>query len=468
MASTADSNGEPYGVMNRLVRRWAEAAAAGSTPPSRLRAAIEQQQEDSERLTAWIQMAIVVFFAALYSLAPKTYDGDLMIPPVAFALGGFMAAALLRLAVAHRGHTPGWFVAVLVVVDMALLLALIWSFHVQYEQPPAFSLKAPTLLYVFIFIALRALRFEARYVLLAGITAAAGWMVLASYAVFADPGMVTRDYVHYLTANAVLVGAEIDKVITILVVTGVLSLAIVRARRLLVVSVVETAAVQDLSKFFAPEIVRQIKGAATEVRPGFGEACEATILTVDIRGFTQLAKRLPPSGLIGILVDYQANMVPAIQRHGGSIDKFLGDGILATFGATMRSETHAADALRAIDSIVVAARQWNHRRAEAGQPPLSLGIAAASGPVVFGAVGDDSRLEFTVIGDAVNIAAKLEKHNKAIGAQAISTGETYDLAVRQGYRSASRPDRISGIEITGLDHPVEIVVLSRESGLAGD
>lgn len=449
------------GPVRRLIARWASAGAPGDSVPSRIRVVIEQQQDDSERLTAWIQLGIVLFFALLYSVTPKTYAGNLMYPPVTIALAAFVAAAALRLVVAHRGRAPGWFVGGLIVTDMSLLLLLIWSFHMQYEQPPAFSLKAPTLLYVFIFIALRALRFEARYVVLAGGAAAIGWVVLASWAVFADPGMVTRDYVHYLTANAVLIGAEIDKVITILVVTAVLSLALVRARRLLVQSVVEAAAARDLSRFFAPETADRITGAEHQVRPGYGEAREASILTVDIRGFTQLSKSIPPSDLIGVLVEYQSRMIPAIQRHGGSIDKFLGDGILATFGAAVPSDTHAADALRALEAVIAAGDVWNRSRVKAGAEPLALGAAVATGRVVFGAVGDESRLEYTVIGDAVNLAAKLEKHNKAIGARATAPGETYDLAVSQGYRPAKQPERISGVEIVGVEDVIEVVVLSR-------
>lgn len=451
---------QAHGPVRRLVDRWASAGTPGDSVPSRIRAAIEQQQDDSERLTAWIQLGIVLFFAVLYSVAPKTYTGNLMYPPVTMALAGFVVAAVLRLIVAHRGRVPGWFVGGLIVADMTLLLLLIWSFHMQYEQPPAFSLKAPTLLYVFIFIALRTLRFEARYVLLAGGAAAVGWMVLASWAVFADPGMVTRDYVYYLTANAVLIGAEIDKVITILLVTAVLSLALVRARRLLVQSVVEAAAARDLSRFFAPETADRITGAEHQVRPGHGEAREAAILTVDIRGFTQLAKSLPPSDLIGVLVEYQSRMIPAIQRHGGSIDKFLGDGILATFGAAMPSDTYAADALRALEAVIAAGDAWNRSRVETGDESLVLGAAVATGRVVFGAVGDESRLEYTVIGDAVNLAAKLEKHNKAIGARATAPSEAYDLAVSQGYQPAKQPDRIPGVEILGIEGSVEVVVLS--------
>ena len=79
-----------------------------------------------------------------------------------YALAAYFGFTVLRLGLAYRGRLPGWLLSLSVVIDMALLMGLIWSFHLQYHQPPSFYLKAPTLLYVFIFIALRALRFEAR------------------------------------------------------------------------------------------------------------------------------------------------------------------------------------------------------------------------------------------------------------------------------------------------------------------
>ena len=82
---------------------------------------------------------------------------------------------------------PAWLLALSIIIDMALLFGLIWSFHLQYAQPPSFYLKAPTLLYVFIFIALRALRFEAKYVVFAGLAAALGWLAMVLYVVFVDP-----------------------------------------------------------------------------------------------------------------------------------------------------------------------------------------------------------------------------------------------------------------------------------------
>ena len=122
---------------------------------------------------------------------------------------------------------------------------------------------------MFIFIALRALRLEARYVVAAGLVAAAGWTGLASYAIYTTgTEMVSRDYVYYMTHNTVLVGAELDKIISILLVTAIIAVAINRARNLLNRSVTEGQAAQDLSRFFSPEIADQITASEAAVHMG--------------------------------------------------------------------------------------------------------------------------------------------------------------------------------------------------------
>jgi adenylate cyclase len=169
---------------------------------------------------------------------------------------------------------------------------------------------------------------------------------------------------------------------------------------------------------------------------------------------------LPPDEVMKVLQDYQGRVCPLIATAGGSIDKFLGDGILASFGAVMPSATAAADALRAADAVMAAAANWASERRAAGLPPLEIGLAVASGRVVFGAVGDGERLEFTVIGDAVNLAAKLEKHNKEEGTRALTDGETYALAERQGYRASTVRERRPHRKVGGVAESVDIVVLA--------
>lgn len=458
-----------------------ETTNSDAVPPRVVRA-IRAEQDRGERLIGWFQLGIVTLFALLY-LVSRRAEGQMLDPslwifsshipewlrmillsiarrPVPWALGLYFAATVVRLVWSYRGRLPPWSLIASIFIDITLLMGLIWSFHIQYGQPAAFYLKAPTVLYVFIFIGLRALRFDERYVLLTGAVASGGWLFLVAYAALSDPDGIpaTRNYVEYMTSPKILFGAEIDKIVTIIVVSALLWLAIRNARRLMIRAAVEGEAAQDLKRFFAPAIAAQITGAAEPIQAGQGRLCDAAALFVDIRGFTALARSLQPDETVQLLAEYQARMVPVIERHGGTIDKFLGDGILASFGCALPSQTHARDALAAARALIETAGEWSAARRAAGRPVVRIGVGVASGGVLFGAVGDGSRLEYTVIGDAVNLAAKLEKHTKAEGAQALTDGATFDLALRQGYEGPPVARRAA--TVAGVEAPVEVVVLA--------
>ena len=424
--------------------------------------AISEQQNAGERLVGWFQLAVVILFGLLYFVSPKGFSSDTVFEPVPWFLSVYFVLTIIRLLLSYRRRLPSPLLYASVIVDMGLLLGMIWIFHLQYQQSPAFYLKSPTLLYVFIFIALRALRFEARYVVTAGLFAAVGWVLLAVYAIFSSDNnlAITRDYVHYMKSNSILVGAEFDKVITILTVTAILTVAITRARRLLIKAVTERAAVHDLSRFFSPEIAEQITTAEQQITVGQGHKRNAAILMTDIRGFTSLAATTPPDILMQMLAEYQSRLVPIIQQHGGAIDKFMGDGIMATFGAVASNPEYAADALRALEDILIEAESWqskggNNKRIKA----CRVGAAVAEGPVIVGAVGDDTRMEYTVIGDAVNIAAKLEKHTKKENARALCTADMLNKAVEQGFRPTIQTQQLNSRMVEGLTQPLDIVAL---------
>ncbi len=262
-----------------------------------------------------------------------------------------------------------------------------------------------------------------------------------------------------MTSASVLLGAEFDKVISIALVTLILALVIVRARRLLVRSVSEGAAAESLSRFFDPDVARRIRGAEHEISAGIGEVREAAILFCDVRGFTNIASAMRPDAVMRLLSEYQTRMDAVIERSGGSIDKFLGDGIMATFGAVSPNERFAADALRAMTELCTVADGWNAEHAAAGEVPLDIRFSVATGAVVVGAVGDGARLEYTVLGAPVNLAAKLEKHTKVEGVRGLTTADGLAMAVRQGYRPPAGIEQRSGRSIEGLDRPVDVVVL---------
>ena len=432
--------------------------AAVALPP-RVLAAIERQENSGEVLVKLIQLAVVGLWTTLYLVAPRT-DMGTSFSPVPYALGGYLVLNVIGLFWALRRGLPNWAVYLNIVLDIAVLTVLIWSFHVQYRQPPSFYLKAPTLLYIFIFVALRTLRFQPRFVIAAGLTAAAGWLALTGYAILADPAntMITHNYVHYMTSNSILVGAEVDKIISILMVTVILALALRRANDLLVVSVSEQAAARDLSRFFDAEVADRIRSSETSAVAGEGVRREAAILFVDIRGFTPMAATLDAGEVVATLAAYEHRIVPLIRQHGGSIDKFLGDGIMATFGAVNDSTTCAADALSALDAVMAEADAWSDEPALSRITPERVNAAVACGEVLFCTMGGENRLEYTTIGAAVNLAAKLEKHNKVLPARALTDAATFERAVAQGYEPPHQPRR-ERQRLEAVDEEVDLVVL---------
>ena len=418
--------------------------------PGRVRDAIRRQQDSSEIVVGWIQLSIVVTFSVLYALSPKPYTADPVFAPEPWVLGAYLLFTLARVLLAHLRKLPDWLLYVSVVVDMLLLLALIWSIHVKYDQPASFYLKVPTLLYVFIFIALRALRFEARYVLLAGAVAAGGWLVMVLYAthMVPDDPMITRDYVQYMTSNSILLGAEFDKVISVLIVTGILAVAITRARGLLVQSVVESTAAAELSRFVPSEVAAQVKSSETPVEAGAGEVRETTIFFNDLQGFTTLSEGMSPVELISTLNEYFSAVAEPIIRHGGVINQYQGDAILATFNLPSPLEDHAASAVRAAVEIqhILGSRTFG-----AGLR-LTSRVGINTGVVVGGLVGAQDRLGYTVHGDDVNLAARLEALNKEHGTRIIVSERTRELA---------GPDRFSfrdlgTVKVRGRSRPVTI------------
>ena len=343
--------------------------------PERVRLAIRDQQDRSERLITYFQLSVLVVIGTFYFLSPKTFSDEAAFEPVPWALGIYLALTLIRLVWSARARLPAWSLAISVVFDMGLLMVLIWTFHIQYEQPASFYLKAPTILWIFIFIALRALRFDWRFVALSGAVAVVSWILMVLYVVFGDPDdmMVTRDYVTYLTSNSVLIGAEVEKILTISVVTAIIAYALITGADL------AGSGCRRADRGRRSSRASSRRRSPPRSRARSGRSTPAPARCARPRSSTSTCAASPTSPprprrtrSCACLSEYQAQVVPVIQKHGGSIDKFLGDGIMATFGAAVAdSTTYAADSLRALEETMAAAESWAEllRRWKAGSCP---------------------------------------------------------------------------------------------------
>lgn len=397
--------------------------------PESVQLHIRSRQQSSEVLIGWVQLAVVILFGGLYYASPSS-PASSIIQPVPWALTLYLLFTLVRLILAYKRKLPNWMLIVSILIDILLLMVLIWTFHLQYEQPPSFYLKVPTLLYVFVFISLRALRFEARYVLLAGLIASLGWLCNVAYAVYYDMAdnqsmpMMTRDYVEYMTSNSIMIGAELDKIISILVVTGIIAFAISRAKATMIEAATFGSTAQALSRFVPNEVAENIIHSDDEPSAGQTERGDATILFLDIESFTRVAENLQPEVLVNTLNEFFARVSAPIRELDGVITQFQGDAILASFNLPKQNTDHASNAISAaiqIQNILSECVFANDLR-------LKARIGINSGIVVGGLVGTDEQVSYTVHGDTVNLAARLEQMNKQHGTRILISRSSVDAA----------------------------------------
>jgi adenylate cyclase len=198
-----------------------------------------------------------------------------------------------------------------------------------------------------------------------------------------------------------------------------------------------------LDRYVAPQLVDYVMANLENFHLN-GDKRELTILISDVRNFTTMTEKSEPMELISLLDDYLSAMTEIIFRHNGIVDKFIGDGILAYWGAFTPESNHAEHAAQAALEMIERVKELNVQWSKEGKGPIAIGVGINTGTVIFGNIGRGKKIEFTVIGDAVNLAARLEGLNKEFQTSIVIGESTRD---RLGTKAEVRA--LGGVKVKG-------------------
>ncbi|MEO1688529.1 MAG: adenylate/guanylate cyclase domain-containing protein [Pseudomonadota bacterium] len=332
----------------------------------------------------------------------------------------------------------------------------------DYQYAPSMMMRFGNVLYFFLILSTLALSFSPGVVLWGGLCAAVAWSVARLWTI-SQPGIElldesAPDFARLTIEEAFLeathpryvdMGIWIQEVVMICIIAAVLSQVVRGSRRLLLRNALEERRGANLARYLPAQMAERM--ADTDEPFLEDREAEAVVLFTDIVGFTRWAEAHGPKQTVALLREVHGLVAQEVFRADGVLDKFIGDGAMATFGLA-RADAPEARALACVDGILRRMAALNRARATRGEAPVRLSLGLHRGPVTVGDVGAAERLEMAVLGDAVNLASRLESMTRPLGCAAIASE-----AVMTGAGGAPAGWRRHGEAVVrGRENPVTI------------
>lgn len=213
-----------------------------------------------------------------------------------------------------------------------------------------------------------------------------------------------------------------------------------------------------MGKYISEDIMRNVVKNIDELKLG-GKKANVTVLFADIRGFTSMSEKLSADEVSVILNEYFTEIEPIVTRYNGVINKFIGDAVMAIFGAPIEDENHPKNAVRCACDMLAKVNELQKKWLSEGKPKIEIGIGINTGEAFVGNIGSEKRMEYTVIGDMVNLASRIEGNNKIYKTNLLISSSTFDYV-----RGIVDTIKISNVKIRGKEHTLDLYEVIRLIG----
>lgn len=399
-------------------------------PQDRLQASIREAELEGLQFAFYARLtAIIIVSVWLIWLVP--WPRDLYYGTYAF---GFFLLGYIPYRLRHHPHGEAIKLG-FIVLDVALVTAAILvppPASLGNEWPIQTRLRGQEFLYVLLLLAEAALTYSPRRVIWTGVSISGIWSV-GVFTIYSLPatlrfndaaaeGALSSAAVLDLSFKPAFVGltAWYTQLVATSLFTLLITLAVWRSRQTLL-NQVETEVVRaDLARYVSPDVAEAL---TRQGGTAFGAPATRTVavLFADIIGFTKLTEPLAPERTFALLRSFQERSSAVVFKHGGTLDKYLGDGFMATFGSIELQPDAPAQALACAFELQQEMERWNWKRSDRGAAPVRVSMGIHCGPVTVGNLGGRERIEFTVVGDVVNVASRLEGITREVGGSIIAS-----------------------------------------------
>jgi len=430
----------------------------------RLDAAFAREERRGLMIAAAARSAAVVFILGWLTVASP--ERGLAYVWVLGSAGFFLLTGLVQFWLYVRGRALRLAAYLLILVD-ALALAAVLLLPNPYLDPAvplAIPLRYATFMYFFVLLMQAAFSFRPRLLLWTGLCGAVAWTagflwILTRPETVTDPPAGATLAVRraaYFDPNYVSVLKYQNEIIVFLLVSAGLALLVRRSGALVAERAAAERARGNLARYFSPKVVDTL--AERDEPLGRVRRQAVGVLFADLVGFTTMAEEMTPEEVMALLRDFHGRMEEEVFRHGGCLEKFIGDALLATFGVPDTGRRDATDALACARGMLAALAAWNVAREAAGLRPLQMGLGLHYGPVVAGDIGSRRSMAYATVGDTTNVTSRLQSLTRELRVNLVASAalvaaverEAADLALLRGL--TTRGPSV----LRGRDTPIEL------------